>query len=219
MNENSHIIAVAGGTGNLGFALAWRWARAGHRVIIGSRTAERAEQAAAEINQRTGSDTVIGSENARAAAAAEIIVLTVPYAAHETTLQTIMPALCGQILVDTTVPLQPPKVNVVQLPGSGCVAAGTAELTGERARVVAAFHNVSAVLLNRDIEIDCDILVTSDDAEARRRVMQLSEDAGCHALNAGALANAVATEALTSLLIHMNKTYKAGHAGIRITGV
>lgn len=219
MNENSRIIAVPGGTGNLGFALAWRWARAGHRVIIGSRTAARAQQAAAEINERTGRDTVTGSENAQAAADAEIIVLTVPYAAHETTLQTIMPALSGQILVDTTVPLQPPKVNVVQLPESGCVAVRTAELVGDRARVVAAFHNVAAILLNSDIDIDCDILVTSDDPEARQAVMQLSEDAGCHALNAGALANAVASEALTSLLIHMNKTYKAGHAGIRITGV
>jgi predicted dinucleotide-binding enzyme len=89
----------------------------------------------------------------------------------------------------------------------------------DRARVVAAFHNVAANLLNKDVEINCDVLVTSDDPEARKEVMQLSEDAGCHALSAGVLANSIAAEVFTSILIHINKTYKTGHAGIKITGL
>lgn len=219
MNENRKKIAVLGGTGNLGLALAWRWAREGHEVIIGSRTEERAKQAAAEINQRTCSGSAYGLDNVAAVNAADIIVLTVPYAAHDATLKTIKQHLSGQILVDTTVPLKPPKVNVVQLPETGCVAVQTQVLVGDKARVVAAFHNVAANLLIKDTDIDCDVLVTSDDPKAREEVMQLSEDAGCHALNAGVLVNAIAVEVFSSILIHMNKTYKMCHAGIKITGL
>jgi NADPH-dependent F420 reductase len=219
MNENSKKIAVLGGTGNLGFALAWRWARAGHEVIVGSRKEDKAQQAASEINERVGNDSVQGKDNIAAVNMAEIIVMTVPYAAHDATIETIKPHLSGQILIDTTVPLKPPKVDVVQLPETGCVAVQTQILVGDKARVVAAFHNVAANLLNKDTDINCDVLVTSDDPEARKEVMQLSEDAGCHALSAGVLANAIAAEVFTSILIHINKTYKKGHAGIKITGL
>jgi NADPH-dependent F420 reductase len=219
MNENKMKIAVLGGTGNLGFALAWRWARAGHEIIIGSRMEDKAQQAASEINERTGDNSVQGKDNVAAVNAAEIIVMTVPYAAHNATLETIKPHLSGQILIDTTVPLKPPKVDVVQLPEAGCVAVQTQAVLGDKAIVVAAFHNVAANLLNKDVDIDCDVLVTSDDQDARKKVIQLSEDAGCHALSAGVLANAIAAEVFTSILIHINKTYKTGHAGIRITGL
>ena len=219
MNENRKKIAVLGGTGNLGFALAWRWARAGHEVIIGSRSEDKAQQAASEINARIGNDSVHGKDNVAAVKAAEIIVMTVPYAAHDSTIETIKSHLSGQIMVDTTVPLKPPKVDVVQLPETGCVAVQTQIKVEDRARVVAAFHNVAANLLNKDVDINCDVLVTSDDPEAKKEVMQLSEDAGCHALSAGVLANSIAAEVFTSILIHINKTYKTGHAGIRITGL
>jgi NADPH-dependent F420 reductase len=219
MNENKMKIAVLGGTGNLGFALAWRWARAGYEIIIGSRAEDKAQQAASEINKRTCNGLVIGLDNVAAVKAAEIIVMTVPYAAHNATIETIKPHLSGQILVDTTVPLKPPKVDVVQLPEAGCVAVQTQTMVVDKAVVVAAFHNVAANLLNKDVDINCDVLVTSDDPEARKVVMQLSEDAGCHALDAGVLANAIAAEVFTSILIHINKTYKKGHAGIRITGL
>lgn len=219
MNEKRKKIAVLGGTGNLGFALAWRWARAGHEVIIGSRKEDKAQHAASEINERIGHDSVQGKDNVAAVKASEIVVMTVPYAAHDATIETIVPHLSGQILVDTTVPLKPPKVDVVQLPESGCVAVQTQIMVDDRARVVAAFHNVAANLLNKDVEINCDVLVTSDDQEARKEVMQLSEDAGCHALSAGVLANSIAAEVFTSILIHINKTYKTGHAGIKITGL
>jgi NADPH-dependent F420 reductase len=219
MNENIKKIAVLGGTGNLGLALAWRWARAGHEVIIGSRTEDKAQKAAAELNQRTCNGSAHGLDNVAAVKAAEIVVVTVPYAAHDATIETIKSHLSGQILVDTTVPLKPPKVDVVQLPESGCVAVQTQAMVGDGAVVVAAFHNVAANLLNKDVEINCDVLVTSDDPEARKEVMQLSEDAGCHALSAGVLANTIAAEVFTSILIHINKTYKTGHAGIKITGL
>ncbi len=219
MNDISKKIAVLGGTGNLGLALAWRWARAGHEVIVGSRTEDKAQKAAAEINHRTCNGSAHGLDNVAAVKSADIIVLTVPYAAHDATIETIKSHLTGQILIDTTVPLKPPKVDVVQLPETGCVAVQTQAMVGDKATVVAAFHNVAANLLNKDVDIDCDVLVTSDDPEARKEVIQLSEDAGCHALSAGMLANAIAAEVFTSILIHINKTYKTGHGGIRITGL
>ena len=212
-------IAVLGGTGNLGYGLAWRWAGAGHAVTIGSRVREKALNAAAELNERLGGSLIDGADNPAAAKQAEVVVLTVPFAAHEATLESIKPSLSGQVVIDTTVPLVPPKVAVVQLPGEGSAAVITRNILGERARVTAAYHNVAANLLERDVDIDCDILVTGDDLETRREVMQLVEDSGCRAINAGKLANAAAAEALTSLLIHINKTYKTGHSGIRITGI
>jgi NADPH-dependent F420 reductase len=188
-------------------------------VIVGSRKEDKAQQVASEINKRIGDNTVQGKDNVAAVKSAEIIVMTVPYAAHDTTIETIKAHLSGQIMVDTTVPLKPPKVDVVQLPETGCVAVKTQAMVGDSAVVVAAFHNVAANLLNKDVDIDCDVLVTSNDPEARKEVMQLSEDAGCHALDAGVLANAIAAEVFTSILIHINKTYKKGHAGIKITGL
>ncbi len=212
-------IAVLGGTGNLGYALAWRWARAGHDVSIGSRVEDRARNAAAELNKRLGGELIKGADNPGATKNAEVVVLTVPFAAHGATLESIKPSLSGQVLIDATVPLMPPKVTVVQLPPEGSAAIITRNTVGDRARVAAAFHNVAADLLEQDVKIDCDVLVTSDDVETRKEVMQLVEDSGCRAINAGKLANAAAAEALTSLLIHINKTYKTGHSGIRITGI
>lgn len=216
---NKKKIAILGGTGNLGYGLAWRWARAGHEVTIGSRSREKALNAAAELNKKPGAGSIQGADNLTATKWAEIVVLTVPFAAHQATLDSIKPGLSGQILIDTTVPLVPPKVAVVQLPEQGSAAVITRAMLGDRARVTAAYHNVAANLLEQDVDIDCDILVTGDDLQTRREVMQLVEDSGCRAINAGKLANAAAAEALTSLLIHINKTYKTSHSGIRITGI
>lgn len=211
-------IAVLGGTGNLGQALAWSWARAGYDVVIGSRTRERAQIAADDINQRLGNQRVSAADNPTATLQAEVVVLTVPFAAHSDVLHSIKSNLSGQILVDTTVPLRPPRVAVAQLPEEGSAAEITQSIVGENARVVAAFHNAAASLLEEDGDIDCDILVTSDDIATRRAIKKLVEDTGCRPINAGKLANAAASEALTSALIHINKTYKA-HSGIKITGV
>ena len=213
------LIAVIGGSGALGGGLAARWAAAGYAVIIGSRTAEKAAAAAASIPQAQGAPPVGGLDNRAAAAAAEIVVVSVPYAGHEAILAEIAPAAQDKILVDTTVPLVPPKVATVQLPAAGSAALAAQRLLGPRVRVVSAFQNVAAHKLKHlQAAIDCDVLVTGDDRAAREAVVALAAAAGLRGIEAGPLANSVAAEALTSILIGINRRYKVDGAGIRITG-
>lgn len=210
-------IAVVGGTGKLGAALARRWAKAGKRVIIGSRTAEKAQEAAARLS--AGLDTpILSASNLEAARAADIVVATVPFSSQAAVLEEIRPAMAGKILIDTTVPLMPPKVARVQLPAEGSAAQRAQQLVGETVRVVSAFHNVAAHKLATDQEVDCDVLAFGDDKEARAIAVALADSAGLRGLHAGVLANSAAAEALTSILIFLNKTYKVDGAGIRITG-
>ena len=206
-------IAVVGGTGNLGSALAWRLARAGRRVIIGSRSAESAKARAAELGHG-----LTGMANADAAAAADIVFVTVPFAAQAATLAEIAPHVSGKIVVETTVPLMPPKVMRVQLPSEGSAAARAQALLGEDVRLVAGFHNVAAHKLAQDVDVDCDILVFGDDKAARAQVVALADAIGLRGIHGGALVNSAAAEAMTSLLIFINKTYGVDGAGIRITG-
>jgi 8-hydroxy-5-deazaflavin:NADPH oxidoreductase len=213
MTDDLPVIAVIGGTGAEGSGLAARWARAGYRVIVGSRNAGSAAEMAAEIGAE-------GLENAAAVAACDIAVLTVPYAAQRATLTGLREGLQGKILVDVTVPLVPPKVMRVQLPEEGCAALVAQAVLGENVRVVSAFQNVSAGhLKDPDYEIDCDVLITGDDPDAREEVVRLAAAAGLNGIEAGPLDNAVAAEALTSLLIWMNRKYKSPGAGIRITAL
>lgn len=214
------VIAILGGSGKEGSGLAFRWAHAGYPVIIGSRSAEKAEQAAREINATLGREGVRGYDNPAAAAAASIVVLTVPYAAQRPTVEEVRHALAGKILVDVTVPLMPPKVNRVQLPDAGSAVEAIQKLLGSEVKVVSAFQNISAHhLKDLDHVIECDVLVCSDDREAADTVIGLARDIGLGAWNAGALANSAAAEALTSVLIAMNQRYKVPAAGIRITGI
>ena len=206
-------IAVVGGTGNLGSALAWRLARAGRRVIIGSRSAESAIARAAELGHG-----LTGMANADAAAAADIVFVTVPFAAQAATLAEISPHVSGKIVVETTVPLMPPKVMRVQLPSEGSAAARAQAMLGEDVRLVAGFHNVAAHKLAQDVAVDCDILVFGDDKAARAEVVALADLIGLRGIHGGALVNSAAAEAMTSLLIFINKTYAVDGAGIRITG-
>lgn len=206
-------IAVVGGTGKLGRALAKRLARAGRSIVIGSRSAESAEAAAAEIGQGAR-----GLSNADAASAAGIIIVTVPYAAQEQALAEIAPHVAGKIVVETTVPLVPPKVMRVQLPSEGSAAVRAQALLGPHANVVSAFHNVAAHKLAEDDPVACDVLVFGDDKHARAEVVQLVRDLGLRGIHAGALANSAAAEAMTSLLIFINKTYNVDGAGLVITG-
>lgn len=212
-------VAVIGGTGKLGFALARRWARAGIAVIIGSREPARAEAAAARIRSDRPGSPVQGAGNLAAAAGADIVVVAVPYASQEQTLTEIRDAVAGKIVVDTTVPLVPPKVMRVQLPVEGSAAVRTLSLLGPGVRLVSAFHNVAAHRLETDDVVDCDVLVFGDDREARDAGVRLAVAAGLRGLHAGALANSAAAEAMTSVLIFMNKFYAADGAGIRLTGV
>jgi NADPH-dependent F420 reductase len=207
-------IAVLGGSGELGSALARRWAQAGYPVIIGSRTIERAIEAAAEISEQ-----VHGAENVAAAEAADIIVLAVPYSNHAHILESVRHAASGKIVLDVVVPLVPPKVSVVQLPQGGSAALEAKAILGADVKVVSAFHHVGAAKLHAGGEIDCDVLVFTDDKAARDVVITLAETAGMRGINGGVLANSVAAEALTSVLIGINRRYKVNGAGIRITGI
>lgn len=213
-------IAVLGGAGKEGGGLALRWAHAGHKVIIGSRDAGRAQEAAAEINAKIGNENASGATNPDAAAAADIVVLAVPFSAQRATVESVADALQGKILIDVTVPLVPPKVSRVQLPEGGSAVEAMQKLLGEGVKVVSAFQNISAHhLTHLDETIDCDVLVCADDAAAADEVVALAKEIGLGAWNAGVLANSVVSEALTSVLIALNRRYKVPDSGIRITGI
>jgi len=212
-------LAIIGGTGALGSGLARRWAAAGYDVVIGSRTADKAEAMARTIDAASGGTAVRGATNAAAAEAGGVIMLAVPWASHAAILDEIKPHVAGKIVIDATVPLVPPKVARVQLPAETSAAVAAQTRLGAAARVVAAFHNVAANKLQTDAPIDCDVLVFADAAEDRAIVIALAEAAGLYGVHAGPLANAVAAEALTSVLIGINRHYKVPGAGIRITGL
>lgn len=219
MSEQKPVIAVVGGTGDLGTGLVFRWVRAGYHVIIGSRKVEGALEAAAAMKARLPNAQVEGMENSAAAAKADIVCMTVPFSHQQDTLALIHSAVQGKIFVDVTVSLKPPKVGTVQLPPEGSAGVIAQQTLGENVRVVSAFQNVAAAHLNDEHDIHCDVLVTGDDIEAREVVIQLANAAGMKAWHAGPIANSAATEALTSLIITINKRYKiAGGAGIQITG-
>ncbi len=220
----SRPIAVLGGTGPAGMGLALRWARAGETVIIGSRDAVRAQQAAEEIRGRVSSNAQIsGMENAAACAASDLLMLTVPFAGQAGLLKALKPAIrSGSILIDATVPV------AASVSGSatrtlgvwqGCAAEQTAELVPDGVSVAAAFHNVSADLLNGDGDLDCDVIVCSDDARAKEAAMDLATKIPrVRAIDGGKLENARIVEQITALLIGLNIRHK-GHSGVRITGL
>ena len=212
-------LAIIGGTGALGGGLAKRWAAKGYPIVIGSRSAERAEAAAQALMESGAAAPARGLDNVSSASAGDIVVITVPYANHTAILTEIKGAVAGKIVVDATVPLVPPKVARVQLPPEGSAAQAAQELLGEEVQLVAAFHNVAAHKLAQDVEIDCDVLVCGDQVAAREAVVTLVEALGLRGVHGGPLANAAAAEALTSVLIGINKRYKVDGAGIRITGL
>ncbi len=212
-------VAVLGGTGKEGKGLAYRWAKAGYHVHIGSREAAKAEAAASELMDRLQGEAFIqGMSNFDAARQADIVVLTVPYAAHRSTLEAVKDAVKGKILIDVTVPLVPPKVATVQMPKAGSAAQEAREILGADAQVCAAFQNVSHEHLLTDADVECDVLVTGTSKEARAETLKLVEAAGLTGWDAGPLENSVVVEGLTSVLIGINKKYGSAHAGIKITG-
>jgi len=207
-------IAVLGGSGELGSALARRWAQAGYPVIIGSRAIDHAIEAAAKISEQ-----VRGAENVEAAEAADVIVLAVPYSNHAHILESVRQVAFGKIVLDVVVALVPPKVSVVQLPQGGSAALEAKAILGDGVKVVSAFHHVGAAKLHAGGDVDCDVLVFADDKAARDLAVTLAHAAGMRGIDGGALANSVAAEALTSVLIGINRRYKVTGAGIRITGI
>lgn len=218
------VIAVLGGTGAEGFGLALRWVRAGESVIIGSRDAARAREAAAKIRAAVGSKAKIsGDENSTACAAADLLVLTIPFEGHAALLKQIKPAIPeGSIVVDATVPLAASvggRASRTLGIWQGSAAQQTAELVPAGVSVVAAFHNTSAEVLNGDAPVDCDVIVCSDDSDASMTVRTLAAKIpGVRAIDGGKLENARILEQITALLIGLNIRHK-GHSGIRITGL
>jgi 8-hydroxy-5-deazaflavin:NADPH oxidoreductase len=213
-------IAILGGTGKEGKGLAYRWAKAGFELIIGSRQIEKAEFAAAEINSILPPGCkVTGMTNENAAEAADLVVMTVPYAVHVVMLESIKPHVQGKIFIDVTVPLVPPKVTKVQMPEAGSASLEAQQILGENVQVVSAFQNISYEHLLHDETITCDVLVCGSGKGARAVVLELVKAAGLVGWDAGVLENSMVVEGLTSILINLNKQFGVTSAGIRITGV
>jgi NADPH-dependent F420 reductase len=216
MSELKKTIAIIGGTGGLGSALALHWAKAGYNIFIGSRNEEKADLASAKLNKLLGNKIACGLSNLEAANAAEIIVLTVPFSNHTAIVEEISEAAQGKIVVDTTVPLVPPKVSRVQLPEGGSVAKQTQEKLGKNVRVVSAFQTISAAHLAKGEKMEGEVLVCGNNVEARASVINLVEAAGLKGWHAGPIDNSVVCESLTPVLIFLNKHYDMDGTGIRI---
>ena len=213
-------IAVLGGTGKEGSGLALRWAAAGYDVIIGSREADKAQRAAADLNRTLGQEAVRGMTNREAAAQADIVVMTVPYAAHAATIESVKDVVQGKVFVDVTVPLDPSNVRRAKMPPAGSASVEAQQLLGEGVKVVAAFQNISAEhLKSLDHEIECDVLVCGNDKDAKKLVIGLGQAACMTAWDAGPIENAMVVEGLTSVLINLNIKHKVKASGIRITGI
>lgn len=217
-NASLPTLSIVGGTGDLGSGLARSWSRAGYPVVLGSRSAERGQEAASQL-MGEGFANISGDTNAGAAAKSDIVIVAVPFSNYEASLAEIRDAAKGKIVVTAVVPLVPPKVSVVQLPGAGSAALIAQAALDSTSRVVGAFHNVGSQKLHAGGKADCDVLVFSDDTEARGEVIKLADAVSNRGVDGGALANSAAAEALTSVLISINRKYKVKGAGITISGL
>lgn len=216
--SDKETIAILGGTGDLGTGLAIRWSKAGHKIVIGSRTLEKAQTAVDALHEISPDTPAVAMENLDAATAGDIVVLTVPAEHQISTLDYVKDHLQGKILIDVTVPLVPPKVGTVQLPAEGSAGKRAQDFLGEDVMVVTAYQNIAAHLLQQDVEIECDVLVSGNKKAAREKVIELSKAAGMTAWHAGPIANSAAAEALTSILIQINRSGIVSHSGIKIIG-
>jgi 8-hydroxy-5-deazaflavin:NADPH oxidoreductase len=221
----SRKIGILGGTGPEGSGLAFRWAQAGEEIVIGSRDPERAAKTASELRARVGSGAKIsGADNVSVVAQCELIVLTVPFSGQATLLKQLKNAWKpGTIVIDTTVPLAATVGGAAtRMLGvwEGSAAEQARALLPPHVAVAAAFQNLGAELLAKDEAVDCDILVCSDDDDAKRIATELAETIpGARALNGGKLENARIVESITALLVGINIRYKVHSAGIRFTGL
>ena len=222
MTNDAHtpVIAILGGTGAQGSALARRWANAGYPIVIGSRNPQKAAKVCERIRTEVNQTEIEYDNNRHAAERGEVVVLCVPYASQRSTVEEVKAALDGKILIDATVPLVPPKVARVQLPEGGSAVAEIQSMLGDSVKVVSAFQNIASHILDDlSSSIECDALVCGNDVESRETVIKLAADIGIRAIHAGPIANSAAAEALTSILISINSRYKLRGAGIRITGL
>ena len=219
--KEKYTLGIIGGTGQEGKGLAYRWALAGHHVIIGSRKQEKAQSAVDEISHLLGEKASLlkGMENSAAVRACDIAVVTVPYAAHRATLEGLKDVLSGKIVIDVAVPIVPPKVTKVQMPPAGSVAQEAQEILGDSCSVVDAFQNISHERLMAGGDVDCDVLVCGKGKAARQIVLGLVADTGLRGWDAGPIENSVVVEGMTSVLIGLNIQHHVKASGIRITGI
>ncbi len=216
--SNETTIAVIGGTGKEGNALAARFARAGVPLLIGSRDVTKAQSAAAAMNARLGTH-VEGYSNRDAASRADIVLLAVPYDGMQPILQDLRDAVQNKIVINIASSLDPERKSHAKIPAAGSLTAEIQQFFGDTVKVVAAFQNIAPEKLEGTEQIDSDVLVCGGDKESRERVIDLIRRIGIDAFDAGAIQNAVAVESLTAALIAINIRYKVKGAGIRITGV
>ncbi len=216
-----YTLGIVGGTGKEGKGLAYRWLKAGHKVIIGSRQHEKAQTAVNELAEFMGymPEGLSGMDNRSAMEACDIAVITVPYAGHKPTLEDLKDALQGKIVIDVVVPIVPPKVTKVQMPEAGSAAQEAQAILGDKCFVVDAFQNISYERLMGEGDTDCDVLVCGKGKAARDVVIGLVADTGLKGWDAGPIENAVVVEGMTSVLIGLNKQHKVHASGIRITGI
>ncbi len=225
MTENTEAapirtIAILGGTGREGKGLGYRWAKAGYRVLIGSRSEEKARAAVEDLQGLLGASSDLAAmTNEEAARQADLVVLTVPFSVHKAMCEQMKDHVQGKILIDVAVPLVPPKVTKVQMPPAGSAAQEAKQIFGENVQVVAAFQNISYEHLLKNEKIQCDVLVCGGNKTSRQVVLKLISDAGLVGWDAGVIENSVVVEGMTSILIGLNKQFGSESAGIRITGV
>jgi NADPH-dependent F420 reductase len=220
-HNKNNIIAIIGGTGNEGKGLAFRWAKAGYQIVIGSRNPLKASETAEDLLKMLPAGARIsGLSNEEATIHCNIAVLSVPYSAHESTLLSLKNFLTGKLIIDVTVPLKPPKITSVQMPSAGSAAQEAFLILGETVMLSAAFQNISYENLMDDSEkASSDVLVTGTSKDARKATLELVKDAGFLGWDAGPIENSVVLEGLTSILIGINRQFKTTNAGIRITGI
>ncbi len=218
--NNLPTIGVIGGTGKEGKGLVYRLAKSGYRVLIGSRSQQKAEIVANELLELLGGKALIeGASYHDAVVSSDIIALTVPYSAHREALESIKEVMNGKILIDVTVPLVPPRVTKVKMPPAGSAAQEALEILGDNAQVTSAFQNISSTNLLQDLVVECDVLVAGTSKEARSETLKLVSAIGLTGWDAGPIENSAVVEGLTSILIGINKQFGSTSAGIHITGV
>ena len=216
----NHTIAILGGTGKEGKGLAYRLAKCGYPIIIGSRSRDKALVVAMELTNIINSQVIIqGDFNIKAAEIADIVIITVPYSSHRDILETIKKFISGKLLIDVTVPLSPASVTRVKMPPAGSAAQEAHEILGDDVKIASAFNNISYEQLIQDEMINCDVLVTGTSKAARFETLKLVSDIGLTGWDAGPIENSMVAEGLTSILIGINKQFNSKSAGIRITGV
>jgi hypothetical protein len=213
-------LAILGGTGKEGTGLALRWGRAGHRILVGSRSPERAAAHARELARQVEHGAFAGRSNEEAAREAELVVVAVPHAGHRALLAELRPVLGGKVVLDAVVPLAFGSPRLYAPPREGSAAEEARAILGDGVPVVAGLHALAAhELTNLAHALDADVLVCGDDAEAKGVASRLIEDLGVRCLDAGPLAMAPVLESLTALMVRLNRRYRSKSAGFRITGI